>query len=396
MPRNPNNKLETWEIQLVKAMIEEGTLNDQDILAWFTRPTRSINHARIKEIRDNQKHKSVTAASKADLARYRADWPHLDPKTGLHIVDDELLIKSREAMLSAVQGYNNPTTTFKSEIFIVTVVIAWTYLLHWHFGKKRIDYLHKKSDGSVLKTKHGADKHWELDTCLGNLHCPLDDPTKENLRFLIEIRHEIEHQMTLRIDETISAKLQACCLNYNRAIKALCGDRYGLDGELGFALQFSRIEPEQRNMLLKDMGLPANIVAMQTAFEASLSEATIRDSRYAYRVALVEVAANSRGKADRVIEFVKSDGEQTEDVERVIFKLTEKPKLKPAQIVKKMQEAGFSEFKEHHHSNLWKSMNARDPKKGYGVFLKENDWWWYENWLERVQAHCEEHREKYT
>ena len=39
----------------------------------------------------------------------------------------ELLIKSREAMLSAVQIYNNPQITFKSETFISLAVISWTF-----------------------------------------------------------------------------------------------------------------------------------------------------------------------------------------------------------------------------------------------------------------------------
>ncbi len=36
----------------------------------------------------------------------------------------ELLIKSREAMMSAVQLYNNPQITFKSETFITLAIIA--------------------------------------------------------------------------------------------------------------------------------------------------------------------------------------------------------------------------------------------------------------------------------
>ena len=274
-------------------MIARGGLNDQEILAYFTRPGRTINHARIKEIRDGNRHKGISAAPSEALDRYMAAWPNIDPATGLQILDDELLVKSREAMLHAVQGYNNPRTFFKSEVFIVTAVIAWTYLLHWHFKKHGVDYRYRK-EGALLKTKYGADKHWELETCLGADKCPLDDATKENLRFLIGIRHEIEHQMTRRIDDTISAKLQACCLNFNRAIETLAGPRFGFSTELPLALQFSSIRTEQRNMLLKDMGLPAKIVAMQTDFEDQLSEEIIRDSRYSYRVALVEVAANSK------------------------------------------------------------------------------------------------------
>ena len=37
----------------------------------------------------------------------------------------------------------------------------------------------------------------------------------------------------------ISAKLQACCLNFNAALKTIFGPEHGLDRELGVALQFA-------------------------------------------------------------------------------------------------------------------------------------------------------------
>ena len=40
--RKRGNTLERWEVALVKAMLSRGGYNDQDILAYFTRPTRSI------------------------------------------------------------------------------------------------------------------------------------------------------------------------------------------------------------------------------------------------------------------------------------------------------------------------------------------------------------------
>jgi len=54
-------------------------------------------------------------------------------------VSHELVEKSREAALAAVQIFNNPQVTFKSEIFIVLMNIAWTYLLHAFYRKKRIE-----------------------------------------------------------------------------------------------------------------------------------------------------------------------------------------------------------------------------------------------------------------
>lgn len=45
-------------------------------------------------------------------------------------VKTELVKKAREAMLAAVQLYNNPQVTFKAEAFITLSVIGGTYMLH--------------------------------------------------------------------------------------------------------------------------------------------------------------------------------------------------------------------------------------------------------------------------
>ena len=276
------NPLTPEEVSLIKAMLTNASLQGQDIVAYFTRPGRTVNQARITDIRSGKaRYAVVPPASAAQLKRFFADWPQHDYVTGLHPVDDELVVKAREAMMNAVQSYNNPRALFRSECFIVLAIIAWTYLLHWYFGKQGIDYRARKDDGTVLLTAHKAEKHWELEMCLKQSGCPLDDPTKENLRFLIGIRHEVEHQMTRRIDEALSAKLQACALNFNAVLKTLKGNRCGLDREMTFAIHLSGIERDQRNMLLNDMGLPKNIVAAVETFEQSLPEKVRNDERYA-------------------------------------------------------------------------------------------------------------------
>jgi len=157
--RRRGNTLENWEVAIVKARISRGSpfTNDQDILAYFTRPTRSVNHRLISEIRNEAKHKAIKSASEDDLEAFLATWPDIDHETGLSIQGDELLIKSREAMIAAVQTFNSAGLTFRAELFIVTAIIAWTYLLHARFKREGIDY---RSPGQ--KTKEGADKFWEL------------------------------------------------------------------------------------------------------------------------------------------------------------------------------------------------------------------------------------------
>src|ERR1700732_464072 len=101
--RKRGKTLERWEIALIKTMVAHGRwANDQDILAYFTRPSRSINHRAIAEIRTGAKHATVKAAPQDELDGFLARWPEVDPETGLSLRGDELLIKGREAMIAAV------------------------------------------------------------------------------------------------------------------------------------------------------------------------------------------------------------------------------------------------------------------------------------------------------
>ena len=215
----------------------------------------------------------------------------------------ELIKKSREAALSAVQIFNNPNITFKTEAFTVLIIIAWTYLLHAYFRDKGIEYRFFTLKGRRRvfdKTKYGACKHWELERCLNDTACPIDRDAINNLKFLIGLRHEIEHQMTSRIDDLLSARFQACCLNYNKYIKNLFSNDFGIDQHLSFSLQFSTISTEQKDLLKDQSNLPGNIQGYIRDFDESLSDDEYGHPNYAYRVLFVAKTANRKGQADRV------------------------------------------------------------------------------------------------
>ncbi len=104
------------------------------------------------------------------------------------------MAKAKEAALAAISVYNDPNTRFKSETFIVLMVIAWTYLLHAYFRSRHIEYRYFTLGNKRRRfdrTKHGAYKYWELERCLNDDQSPLDLDTVNNLRFLIGLRHEI-------------------------------------------------------------------------------------------------------------------------------------------------------------------------------------------------------------
>ncbi len=316
-------------------------------------------------------------------------------------IKDELVKKSREAALAAVQIFNNPSITFKAESYVVLMVISWTYLLHAYYRSKKITYKYYKQNGQRRvydRTKNGAYKYWELERCLNDQDSPIDKDTSNNLRFLIGLRHEIEHQMTSRIDDVLSARFQACCLNYNRYVKQLFGEKYGIEKHLSFSLQFSTIDDEQKDLLEEHDDLPKSLKSYIMNFDEGLSDEEYSSQHYAYRILFVPKAANRKNQADRVIEFVKSDDPlaSTINKEYALLKEAEKKKYLPGQIVKMMKEEGFSEFSMHYHTLLWKEKDAKNSAKGFGVMVAGTHWHWYENWVGVVRDHCNKNKTKYT
>ena len=396
--RSRGRNFEKWEAAIVKAMLARGGYSDQDILAYFTRPTRSVNHRVISEIRTGVQFAATKTASDEDLDGFLLAWPEVDLQTGLNLHGDELLIKAREAMIAAVHTFNGAGLNFRAELFIVTAIIAWTYLLHAFFKRKRIDFRYYRTvEGvrEVAKTANGAEKYWELGRCLRENACPLDKPVKQNLEFLLQLRHEIEHRSTSRIDDAVSAKLQACCINFNTTIKTLFGAHYGLERRLPIALQFVTFGADQRAVLKRGSSLPGHIETMMTSFHEQLTPEELADPRFAFRVAFVPKVANKLGAADVAVEFIKADSEEATEINRVLLKEVEKPKFRPSQIVRQMQDEGHPRFNLTRHTELWKALDAKNPGKGFGVQMLDGTWYWYQPWLERVRAHCEEREDEY-
>lgn len=314
-------------------------------------------------------------------------------------VKNELIAKARESMLCAVQIFNNPNMLFKSESFVVLAIIAWTYLLHAYYRGLKIDYRYYKKSGirkTYDKTKNGADKYWELERCLDCSDCPIDKVTKDNLKFLIGLRHEIEHQMTTRIDDYLSARFQACCLNFNHYTKELFGSDMGIDKHLSVSLQFSSISEPEVKQLQQYTDLPRNISSYITNFDDSISEEEFNDPRYAYRVLFIPKTANSKGQADKVIEFIPANSPEAIGLnkELLLIKEIDRKKYSAGEIVKKMQDIGFTKFNMYQFVQLWKSMDGKNPAKGYGTLVSKT-WYWYQSWMDKVEQYCKQHKDEY-
>ncbi len=332
-----------------------------------------------------------------ELEAFIASWPEVDPETGLSLRGDELLIKAREAMISAVHTFNSAGLTFRAELFIVSAIIAWTYLMHAWFKREGIDYRYTKNQNGekvVQKTPSGAEKYWELGQCLKHARAPIEQGAKDNLNLLLEIRHEIEHRSTSRIDDALSAKLQACCINFNDAIKSMFGAQYALERRLPIALQFVTFSPDQRAILKKAGSLPRNVETMMENYEQKLTPEQLADPRFAFRVFMVHKTANRAPGADLAVEIIQPGSDIAEKF-NMALKEVEKKKYLPQAIVDAMKDEGWDLFNMHSHTQLWKRLNAKDPAKGYGAIAVGQTWCWYETWLNRVREECQQYPARY-
>ena len=312
----------------------------------------------------------------------------------------ELISKSKEAALCALKVFNDPLIKFKSEAFIILMVIAWTYLLHAYFRSKGIDYRYY-TQGPRRKiydrTKHGAKKYWELERCLNDEACPIDRDAQNNLRFLIGLRHEIEHQMTRALDNYLSGRYQACVLNFNDYLKNLFGDRHALDTHLTYAIQFVELAADQFRQSETADTLPPTLRAYIAEFDGKLTHDQYNSPRFSYRLLFKKKLVNHPGQADRVIEFIdpKSELSKTIDKEYWVKKEVEKAKFLAKHVVAEVRKAGFLSFRtQPEHVNMWKAEDAKNPTKGYGVEVA-GTWYWYDTWVKRCLELCEAAGDRY-
>lgn len=309
----------------------------------------------------------------------------------------DLIWKSREAVLSAVQIYNNPLISFKSESFIVLSIIGWTYLMHSYYRTKNIEYRYFETKNKVRRFKRNQDgsyRYWELSTCINIQECPLDKDTINNLKFLTGLRNQIEHRKAGRLDSYLSARYQACILNFNYYLKKFYGEKYGLDDYLALSLQFAELDYSQAQIIKdKDQMIPQNITSYIAEFDSKLSNTEIESERYAYRLLFTKIIAKREGQADRVIEFLDPKSELAKNISKEYWVKEEKEKDKfiPSQIVAEVRKLGFDNFKMYQHTSMWEKHNAKDPNKGFGVKIVKT-WYWYRKWFDFVI--CELRKEK--
>lgn len=226
-----------------------------------------------------------------------------------------MLESSIDSALLAVEVYNKPRTSFRSEAFVALMVIAWTRLLHAYFNSTIGDRYYYKTRNGRYELIDGEKRSWELATCIKK-YGKLSPSAEKNLQFFIKLRNKIEHRHVIKrdVDVLIFGECQALLFNYESVLIDFFGQQFALNEALVYSLQFSHLRTSgqrkaSKSALSKDL---SDLVGFLEKFRNSLSDDEFNSQEYSIKLIQIPKISNTE-RSDAAVEFVRWDALSEED-----------------------------------------------------------------------------------
>ena len=220
-----------------------------------------------------------------------------------------LLAKSRESVLAAVRVYNDPDARFRTETFVVLMVIAWNSLLQAMLERSNVDYYERDEHGAQIVVGGRAKVlgTWQL------VHLALagDDyrAVRANLDFFLRLRDQISHRYLPALDVAVTGEAQSMLLNFENVLAAQFGEEAALGDRLAVPLQLSgfRNEGSLRSLRKAQAKLPTDVSDFLASHRTGVDDDVLASSEYCLQIFFVPVIANRERSADAVVRFVPPD-----------------------------------------------------------------------------------------
>lgn len=377
--RKPDRVVQSYRFLLAKEKANEPFTIDEVVnaIGWARASvTTYISKKWDKFItRDGDKFyvKGVSAYQEEEYVRLMSQKDKLsnDPrKPLLELEVERLVIKAREAAMHALDGYNRPSTIFRSEGFTVMMVIAWRSLFHAIFEKRGTPYFYLNDDGTP-KMIDGEEKAWELSQCVKEYFGNVNNPVRANLEFMIGLRNKIEHRYVPALDPHIAGECQALILNFDNLLVQEFGEFYALREALAVPIQTSNMRSAAQMEAVKQFQGKQydDLIDYIDAFRAELPDTIYQDPQFSFRVYLIPKIGNHESSSDLAFEFVKYDPSKPDDMQALqhqvaLIKERQVPvanigTFKPSRVAKVVAEQTGRTFKTHHHTLAWKMYGVR-------------------------------------
>lgn len=122
------------------------------------------------------------------------------------ILQEQLIEKSKEAFVLAIEIYNKPSIKYRLEGFSFFICNAWELMLKAHminkYGEDSI-YFSDKPNRTIT-----------LERCVQKIFTNEKSPLRKNLEKVIELRNTSTHFITEEYESIYVSLLQACVFNY--------------------------------------------------------------------------------------------------------------------------------------------------------------------------------------
>ncbi len=287
----------------------------------------------------------------------------------------QLLKKARESALQAVRVYNDPVGGFRTETFIVLMVIAWNAIFQAMLERDHIDcYEHDALGHEILI--EGRPK--VCDTwALAGLAIPQHETraVRANLDFFLRLRHRISHRYLPALDLHVTSEAQAMLLNFENLLSKEFGEEAALGDQLAVPLQLSgfRDASRMRSLRVAQAQLPVDVQEFLRRHRLEVDDDVLRFSEYALPIFFVPVAANRERSADAIVRFVRP-ADVSPELEAALEQLAvvAKPKkvpvasndlLRAKEVIKLVSDSASFRFTSDLHQKAWKFFHVR-PSPG--------------------------------
>lgn len=128
---------------------------------------------------------------------------------------NQLLNKSQEAFILAVEIYNKPTIKYRVEGFAFFICNAWELMLKAHLIKTKGE--------ECIYYKDNLDRTINLENCIKLVFTNDKDPLRLNLEKIIELRNTSTHFITEEYEMVYVPLFQSCIFNFNEKMQKFHG-----------------------------------------------------------------------------------------------------------------------------------------------------------------------------
>ena len=128
---------------------------------------------------------------------------------------EQLLNKSKEAFILAIEIYNKPTIKYRVEGFAFFICNAWELMLK--------AYLIKTKGEANIYYKDNPERTISLENCIKQIFTNDKDPLRLNLEKIIELRNISTHFITEEYEMVYVPLFQSCIFNFNEKMQKFHG-----------------------------------------------------------------------------------------------------------------------------------------------------------------------------